>query len=207
MIARVLRLNGSAEKIDEGVENYKSRVVPALREQNGYRGARLLTDPETGAGMSITFWDDEEACRASFEALAPVRADAASRFGGQEPDAKVYEAAVQHRPQPTEAGHWVRLTTMAGDPAKIDDGIRHFESRLIPDVSKLQGFRAAILLVDRASGNAMAATVWNSKGDLDGSAGQAGSIRSAASETVGAGAVQVESFEVAFAELLTPAAT
>src|ERR1700693_5597884 len=149
MYARVLRLTGSAEKIDDGVENYKSRVAPALRDQDGYGGARLLVNRETGAGMSITFWRDEAASRASFEALASLRAEASSRSGAETPKTKVYEAVVQHRPQPTEAGNWVRLTTLSGDPVKVEDGVRHFESRDIPEVSKRHGFRAAILLVDR----------------------------------------------------------
>jgi heme-degrading monooxygenase HmoA len=204
MHARVLRLTGSAEKIDGGVENYKSRVAPALRDQDGYGGARLLVDRDSGAGMSITFWRDEDASRASFEALTSLRAEASSRFGAEMPETMVYEAVVQHRPQPTEAGNWVRLTTLKGDPAKVEDGIRHFEAQVIPEVSKLNGFRAAILLVDRASGEAMAATVWDSKRDLDGSSSPAGPIRSAASEVMGAKDPRVENYEVAFAELLTP---
>jgi heme-degrading monooxygenase HmoA len=204
MHARVLRLTGSAEKIDDGVENYNSRVAPALRDQDGYGGARLLVSRETGASMSITFWRDEAASRASFEALTSLRAEASSRFGAETPETKVYEAVIQHRPQPTEAGNWVRLTTLSGDPVKVDEGVRHFESQVIPEVSKLHGFRAAILLVDRTTGEAMVATVWNGKSDLDGSSSQAGPIRTAASEVMGANDPQVESYEVAFAELLAP---
>jgi len=204
MYARVLRLKGSAEKIDSGIENYKSQVAPALRDQDGYAGARLLVDRDSGASLSITFWKDEEASRKSFEALTHLRTDAASRFGADTPETKVYEAAVQQRPRPTEAGNWVRLTTLNGDAAKVDDGIRHFESQVIPEMSKLQGFRGAVLFVDRVTGDGMAATIWDSKSDLDGSSSPAGPIRSAASEVMGAKDPRVENFEVAFAELLTP---
>ncbi len=202
MYARVLRLTGTADKVDDGVSNYASRVAPALREQDGYGGARLLVDRDTGASMSITFWRDADASRASFEALRSIRADATSRFGSAEPETKLYEAAVQHRPKPTETGDWVRLSTLNGDPAKIDDGIRHFESQSVPQLEKLPGFRAGILLVDRATGEVIAATVWDGKSDLDGSAGQSAPIRSAAADTFGASGVRVENFEVAFAELL-----
>jgi heme-degrading monooxygenase HmoA len=205
MHARVLRLTGTADKVDDGVSNYASRVAPALREQDGYGGARLLVDRDTGASMSITFWRDEDASRASFEALRSIRADATSRFGSTEPETKLYEAAVQHRPKPTETGNWVRLSTLNGDPAKIDDGIRHFESQSVPQLEKLPGFRAAILLVDRATGEAIAATVWDGKSDLEGSSSQAAPIRSAAADTFGASGVRVENFGVAFAELLAAA--
>lgn len=204
MNARIIRMKGAADKVGDGIDNYKSQVVPALREQDGYGGARLMVDRETGASMSITFWRDEDASRASFDALAKIRTDATSRFGDTAPQTKVYEAAVQHRPKPTEAGNWVRLTTLSGDPAKVDEGIRHFESRVIPEMAKLDGFRAGILLVDRPTGDAIAATVWDSKSELDASSSPAGPIRAAASEVMGASNPQVESYEVAFAELLAP---
>jgi heme-degrading monooxygenase HmoA len=204
MHARVLRFKGSAEKVDGGIENFKARVAPALRDQDGYGGTRLLVDRDSGATVSVTFWRDEDATKASFEALTSLRADAVSRLGADAPETKVYEAAVQHRPQPTEAGNWVRLTTLSGDPGKTDDGIRHFESQVIPEMSKLQGFRGAVLLVDRATGDGMAATIWDTKGDLEASSNPAGPIRAAASAVMGASDPQVENFEVAFAELLAP---
>ncbi len=204
MHARVLRLTGSVDKIEDGVENYTSNVARALNEQEGYAGARLLVNRETGAGVSFTFWRDEAASQASFEAMKSIRAEASSRFGDERPETKVYEAVVQHRQEPTEAGNWVRLTTLGGDPAKVEEGVRHFESRVIPEVSKLPGFRGAILFIDRATGEAIAATVWDSKSDLDGSSTQVGPIRTSASEVMGAREPQVESYEVAFAELLAP---
>jgi hypothetical protein len=197
----VLRLNGSPVKIDEGVAAYKSGVVPALRERDGYSGARLIVDRRTGAAMSISFWRDGETSRASFEAMTSIRAVATSSFGAGTPGAKVYEAVVEHRPQPTEAGNWVRVTTLSGDPTRVDEGLRHFESQVIPEMSKLQGFRAAILLVDRATGAAISFMVWDSERDLEASSSQAGAVRATASEVMGASDPQVESYEVVFAEL------
>jgi heme-degrading monooxygenase HmoA len=205
--ARVLRLNGSPEKIDEGVAAYKSGVVPALMERDGYSGARLIVDRGTGAAMSISFWRDEQTSRASFEAMTSVRAAATSTFGAGTPEAKVYEAVVQHRPQPTEVGNWVRATALRGDPTTVDAGIRHFESQVSPAMSKLHGFRAAILLVDRATGEALAFTVWDSERDLEASSSQAGPVRATASEVMGASDPQVENYEVAFAELPAPVGT
>jgi heme-degrading monooxygenase HmoA len=202
--ARVLRLKGSPEKIDEGVEAYTSGVVPAIRERDGYSGARLIVDRRTGAAMSISFWRDGETSQASFEAMSSVRAAATSTFGAGTPEAKVYEAVVQHRPRPTEAANWVRVTTLSGDPTRVDEGIRHFESQVIPEMSNLQGFRAAILLVDRATGEAISFTVWDSERDLEASSSQAGPVRAMASEVIGATDPHVESYEVAFAELPAP---
>ena len=205
MHARVVRLAGSTDKVDAGIENYASRVVPALREQEGYSGARLLVDRDTGSSMSITFWANEAAAEASFQALASIRDDATQLAGAAMQETHLYEAAVQHRPKTSEKGNWVRLTTLKGDPAKVDDGLKHFTEQTVPAFEAMPGFRAAVLLVDRASGEAMGATVWDSRADLDASASAAGQIRSTAAEVFGAGDPTAENFEVAFAELLTPA--
>ncbi|QIN81839.1 hypothetical protein GBA63_03675 [Rubrobacter tropicus] len=39
------------------VRVYREEVVPAARKQGGFKGAILLTDPETGIGISITLWE------------------------------------------------------------------------------------------------------------------------------------------------------
>jgi heme-degrading monooxygenase HmoA len=154
MYARVLRLQGDASKADAVIENYESRVAPALREQGGYAGARLLVDREQGRSMSVTFWRDEAAARAMEAALSDVRRGAVSAFGAEDSVSEYFEILVQHRPLPTEAGNWVRVTDLAGDPAKVDDGVAHYKAQVIPGVEALTGFRAAVLFGDRTAGKA-----------------------------------------------------
>jgi heme-degrading monooxygenase HmoA len=56
----MLRIN-----VGEAVRIYQERVVPAAREQEGFRGALLLTDPDTGEGLSISLWNSEDNMHAS----------------------------------------------------------------------------------------------------------------------------------------------
>lgn len=204
MHARVLRIKGSPEKVDDGAENFQAKAIPALKEQDGYAGSRLFVDRETGDGMIVTFWQDEQTLRASDEALRSLRSESSTRFGTETPKSEHFEAAVQHRPKPTEKGNWVRVTTLSGDPAKVEEGIRHFESEVVPSMERLPGFRAAVLLVDRGTGSAIAATVWNSKEELESGAQEVAPIRARAAQVMGATNPKVESFEVEFAELLAP---
>jgi len=204
MHARVVRINGSPDRIDEGIANFRTQAVPALKQQEGYAGSRLFVNRGAGSGMVITFWRDEQTLRASEEAMRGLRSDGTARFGAEMQTPENYEAAVQHRPRPTEQGNWVRITTVSGDPAKVDEGIRHFESQVIPSFDRMRGFRAAVLLVDRATGAAVAGTVWDSQRDLDDSAREATPIRATATKVMGATSPQVENFEVEFAELLAP---
>lgn len=206
MYARVLRVTGDPAKIDDGIEAYTSRAAPAFKEQDGYAGARLLINRKTGAGMSITFWHDEETLRASESALSNVRGDTMSRFGAQAPASENYELVVQNRPKPTEAGNFVRLSSLDGDPAKVDEAIRHFEAEVAPAVTRLSGARGAVLFVDRATGKALVATIWDTKQDVEDSADEAKSIAARAMEVSGASNRQVDVYEVAFAELLAPVA-
>jgi heme-degrading monooxygenase HmoA len=205
MQARVLRGKAAPDKIDEGTAHFKAKAAPKLREQEGYGGNRLMVDRETGNTMVITFWDDERTLQASEEAMRGEREEAFAKMGAELPKSENYEAAIQHRPKPTEEGNWVRVSTLKGDPAKVDEGIRNFESQVVPNAERLPGFRAAVLLVDRASGQALGATVWDNKSDMESSAESMGKIRAQAAQVAGAGEPKVEVFEVAHAELLTPA--
>lgn len=59
MHARVVDLRMSPVDTKEMVRVYREEVVPAAREQDGFEGAMLLTDPQTGIGISITLWETE----------------------------------------------------------------------------------------------------------------------------------------------------
>ena len=59
MYARVSQVTIQPDRISEATEIYQDRVVPALEAQKGFKGAVLLTQPESGRGISITLWDTE----------------------------------------------------------------------------------------------------------------------------------------------------
>lgn len=59
MYARVAQVKIQSERIDEAIEIYQRSVVPALEGQPGFKGALLLTQPESGRGISITLWETE----------------------------------------------------------------------------------------------------------------------------------------------------
>ena len=40
-------------------------MVPAAKEEQGFRGALLLTDQDTGEGVSISIWESEDDMHAS----------------------------------------------------------------------------------------------------------------------------------------------
>ena len=59
MHARAVTVQIQPGKTDEAVGIYQDSVVPAAKQQRGFKGAFLLTDPDTGKGLSVTLWETE----------------------------------------------------------------------------------------------------------------------------------------------------
>jgi len=59
MKARVVNVQVQPGKTFEAVNIYRDSVVPASKKQKGFKGALLVTDPDTGKGLSITLWETE----------------------------------------------------------------------------------------------------------------------------------------------------
>ena len=59
MNARVTLVQILPGKMDDAIGVYRDSVAPAAKQQQGCHGAFLLTDRETGKGISITLWETE----------------------------------------------------------------------------------------------------------------------------------------------------
>ncbi len=61
MYARVTFVQIVPGKLDEAVSLYRDSVLPAAKQQNGFKGLYLLTltDRSAGKGISITLWETE----------------------------------------------------------------------------------------------------------------------------------------------------
>ena len=59
MNARVVTFQLHPGKTEEAVRIYRDSIVPAAKQQQGFKGARLLTDSNTGKGISISLWETE----------------------------------------------------------------------------------------------------------------------------------------------------
>jgi hypothetical protein len=81
-------------KSDE--RTYRDRVVPAAREQEGSRGAWMLTDPETGEGLSISPWESADDMLASEESNFHYRElGELEEFFNSAPVRKHYEVSIK----------------------------------------------------------------------------------------------------------------
>ncbi len=96
MHARVTTVRIRPGKLEETLEIGRNSIAPAAGEQRGFVGLYLLTDAETGVGISITLWETEEDLKAGDESgyyreqldkLAGVLAD--------RPESQVYEVSIR----------------------------------------------------------------------------------------------------------------
>jgi heme-degrading monooxygenase HmoA len=98
MHARVVNLRVRPVDTKEMVRIYRDSVMPAARRQRGFGGAMLLTDPQTGIGISVTMWEtesDREAGEAS--GYYQEQIDKFADFLIDTPVRKHYEVSVLER--------------------------------------------------------------------------------------------------------------
>ncbi len=65
MYARVTIVKIQPGKTDEATRIYRDSVVPAAKQQKGFKGIYMLTDRKTGKGISIALWQTEADMTAS----------------------------------------------------------------------------------------------------------------------------------------------
>ena len=91
MYARVTVVQGSPDKMDQGIDSFNKEVLPAVKSVTGYKAAFLLADRETGKGIGITLWETEDARRQGGEAVEEARAAAIAAMGGSVPPVEEFE--------------------------------------------------------------------------------------------------------------------
>lgn len=64
MYARLVTIQIQPGKEDDAVRIYRDSIIPAAKDQKGFKSAMLLSDPGTGKGVSVTLWETEKDLKA-----------------------------------------------------------------------------------------------------------------------------------------------
>ena len=59
MYARVTTFQIEPAKLDEALEVSRSSILPAMKQQQGFKGVLTMLDRQTGKATSITLWETE----------------------------------------------------------------------------------------------------------------------------------------------------
>ncbi len=81
MKARVIVTEADRTLLEAGAQLTRDVLVPAARQQPGYRGYVAIYDPDRGIGLAVTLWQDEQAEQDSDDALCPSREQFAEQYG------------------------------------------------------------------------------------------------------------------------------
>jgi hypothetical protein len=92
---------------------------------------------------------------------------------------------------------YARSTSVQGDPARIDEGIRFVREEVMPAVTGMQGCIGLSMLVDRGSGRAIVTTSWTSEDEMRATDGNVSAFRSRAAEIMGSDEPEVRLWEIA----------
>ena len=58
--SRVITGRIDPQKYDEAFSVFIDEIIPAAKEQEGFRGGNLFSDPKTGKFIATTIWKTEE---------------------------------------------------------------------------------------------------------------------------------------------------
>ena len=96
MYARVIQVPLKPGSIPEATAYFRDSVGPALKELDGFKNSRFLTDPATNKCLMVTLWESE-AARKNAETngfLQGVLKEMGGYFAGS-PTIDYYEVGVQ----------------------------------------------------------------------------------------------------------------
>ncbi len=95
MHARIGRISFSPDKADEVTSHVQANVVPKYEDTDGFKGFTLIADRSSGKAIGTSYWESEEAMKASEEAVKDSRKAAADAGGASgEPQVERYEVVI-----------------------------------------------------------------------------------------------------------------
>jgi hypothetical protein len=95
MQARISTIEGDAGKIDDALKIINEKIMPSLKELDGFTAANFLVDRSSGKLVVVAFYDSEAALEGSAEAVQPMRTEVAEAMNGKVVGFESYELAAQ----------------------------------------------------------------------------------------------------------------
>ena len=95
MHARVTTLQLDPGKIDDTAAGLEQNDIPMFKSLDGFKGLTLIADRSSGKMIGTSYWESEEALKASEEAVKDARARAAETGGASgEPQVVRFEVVI-----------------------------------------------------------------------------------------------------------------
>jgi heme-degrading monooxygenase HmoA len=89
-------VNVPPDQVDQGIEYYKSSVLPQLADLDGFCSASLLVDRASGRAVSSTTFDSLDAMERNRDRITAIKATSMPEAGAEELDECAFELALAH---------------------------------------------------------------------------------------------------------------
>lgn len=157
-------------------------------------GMYMLVDRSRGAALGLSLFESEEAIRAAEPVFERMGDEIPEELRGRRLSVETFEVAIH---EVAEGAAAARVSVLTGDPSKVDEGIRTATDEILPELREVEGWKGAIMLVDRTSGSARVITLWESADAMAASEAQANAMRERTAAAAGETIAGVERYEVA----------
>ena len=94
MHARMTTMEGSSERLDEGLREIKEDVLPQLQQQDGFKGFIVFDNRQNGELIGFSLWESEQAMQASEEVGERTRRESAETMSDTIAGVERYEVAL-----------------------------------------------------------------------------------------------------------------
>ena len=199
MFARISYFKGTAAQIDAATALIRDRIEPSLRTQAGFLGSATVVDHATGEVHSATYWSTGADMGSAEGMGVAARTEAAERTGLHVTDVDRFEVLLQDRVAPSQAGTFGRTTELRGSPDKIDATVAFMKDRGISLLRARQGYRAMMVMANRASGRIRITSSWNSAAERDNTEQAASKIRQEVAQLAGSPDFRITCYAVVLA--------
>jgi quinol monooxygenase YgiN len=203
MYARSTTTRGNPQMIDDAIAYLRDEVMPAVTAMDGCIGLSMMCDRDSGRCIATSAWDSEEAMHNSESGMHDMRMRYAQTMGS-EPEVQEWEIAVLHRKHTAPEGAACRVLWSRGDPATADNVLETFRMAMLPKMEELPGFCSVSLLVNRETGVATTATVYESRDSMNRATEMAKPMREEFMRQMGGEITEIAEFDLVLAHLRVP---
>jgi heme-degrading monooxygenase HmoA len=203
MYARSTTVHADPLSVEDGIAFVRDEVMPAVQKMDGCVGLSMMCDRDDGLCIVTTAWADESAMRSSAEGARSMRERAVEIFGG-EPEVQEWDIAFLHRAYETRDGACARVVWSRTVPDLIERTVDAYRMSLLPRLEEMPGFCSISLMVSRAEGRAVSATVYESQESLEETRDMSASLRDDFAVSMGVAITEVAEMELVLAHLRVP---
>jgi quinol monooxygenase YgiN len=203
MYARSTTVRGDPRSLDDAIAYLRDEVMPAAQEMDGCIGLSMMCDRDSGRCIATSAWQSEEAMHNSESGMHDMRMRYAQMMGSQ-PEVQEWEIGVLHRKHTAPEGACCRVIWSRGDPATADNVLETFRMTMLPRMEDLPGFCSVSLLINRETGMATSATVYESRDSMNRATEMAKPMREEFTRQMGGEITEVAEFDLVLAHLRVP---